>query len=191
MKLSAKVIEQQEEPSNGPDIQALFRAHAPHIHALLLRLLGPGADSEADDQTQEVFLLAHKKLEQFDGRNARAWLTSIAVNMAMKSRRSYWFRRLFFGAGRAATVDARADSPEELLAEREACLQLYAMLDMLPARQRAAFILLDIEGLSTEEAAVALRCSPRTIYNCHSQARRALLANHARGATAKLPEKRR
>jgi RNA polymerase sigma-70 factor (ECF subfamily) len=75
-----------------PDFDAVYAEHFGHV-ARWLRAFGVPA-SEADDVTQEVFLVVRRKLARFDGRHLAAWLYRIAQRTASDHRRRAWFRRL-------------------------------------------------------------------------------------------------
>src|SRR5687768_3117125 len=68
-----------------PSLEKVFRDHAPRIYELALRLLPNRADAE--EATQEVFLLLARKLATFRGQSAfPTWLYRITVTAALKYR---------------------------------------------------------------------------------------------------------
>jgi RNA polymerase sigma-70 factor, ECF subfamily len=130
--------------------------HADRVEGALRRFgLTP---AEADDVAQEVFLRAWRGLPRFEERaRFSTWLYRIAFNEAQRrlSRR---------GPPRAQTDPDRDDvilslpessqlGPEAQTLDREFERTLARALDQLPADWRAAVVLRDIEGLSTEDAA--------------------------------------
>jgi RNA polymerase sigma-70 factor (ECF subfamily) len=67
---------------------ALYRAHAPYLFALSLRLAGGRAD-EAEEIAQEAWVRAVERLETFEGRSAlRTWLAGILIRSAHERRRA-------------------------------------------------------------------------------------------------------
>jgi RNA polymerase sigma-70 factor, ECF subfamily len=137
----------------------LVMMHADRVYGALRRF-GLDAD-EADEVAQEVFVRAWRGLPRFEERaRFSTWLYRIAFNEAQRrlSRRP---------PARAETVadpDDRQDpivslpessrlGPESQTLDREFEQKLMDALDQLPADWRAAVVLRDLEGLSTEEAA--------------------------------------
>jgi RNA polymerase sigma-70 factor (ECF subfamily) len=74
-----------------------------------------------------------------------------------------------------AMADGAAD-PERLAAAREQARRVEAAVDRLPATQRAAFVLRDVEGLDTTAAAATLGVSPLVLRVRLHRAHRALRA---------------
>src|SRR5579884_2279693 len=67
--------------------EELYRAHAGRIYSLAVRMLGNRADAE--DQLQEIFLSAHRKLDSFRGEAALGtWLYRLATNQLLDFVRS-------------------------------------------------------------------------------------------------------
>lgn len=120
--------------------------------------------SAVDDAVQDVFLIAHRKLGEFEGRSSlRTWLFGIARKVARDYRRSRSPE-----ARVAADLDAlpTTDSGPLLLAERaQSARLLQALLDELEEDRREAFILVDLEELSVPEAAEALGVNLNTLYS--------------------------
>jgi RNA polymerase sigma-70 factor (ECF subfamily) len=120
--------------------------------------------SVVDDAVQDVFLVAHRKLAEFEGRSSlRTWLFGITRKVA----RDYRPNRAP-EARDTADPDAlpTADSGPLVLAERaQSARLLQALLDELDEDRRAAFILVDLEELSVPEAADALDVNLNTLYS--------------------------
>jgi RNA polymerase sigma factor (sigma-70 family) len=138
------------------DIDALFRAQAATVARWARRLGGPRV--EADDVVQEVFLQAKRKLVRWEARaKITTWLFRATEKIARRARRRQQLRELWqrtFGAGVEAT--APGGTPLEGLEREETCRRVYAILDRLPEQQRAAVILFELEGMSTQEIAELL-----------------------------------
>src|ERR1700737_1203409 len=67
--------------------EELYRAHSGRLFSLAVRMLGNPADAE--DQLQEIFLSAHRKLESFRGESALGtWLYRLAMNEILDHVRS-------------------------------------------------------------------------------------------------------
>jgi len=135
--------------------EELYRAHAGKLFSVACRLVGNPTDAE--DLLQEIFLVAHRKLESFRGESALGtWLYRLATNHCLDYLRSR--------AGRANQLtDALDDEPgfyqpgSRGLAEQTVTkMDLERALARLPEGCRAAFVLHDIEGLEHREVAEAL-----------------------------------
>jgi RNA polymerase sigma-70 factor (ECF subfamily) len=137
----------------------LFDLHVDTIEKAVHGVLGP--DVEAEDVVQEAFLIALRDIARFRGeqRQLGAWIRGIAVRLALKKIRWRKARRWLSRSGSDALdgLPATAD-PQAAVALRRA----YAVLDTLPASERAAFGLRMIEGLSLPEVAAALGVSLAT-----------------------------
>lgn len=128
-----------------------------------------GNDDEAEDVMQQAYVNAYKQLHQFQGR-ARfgTWLTQIAVNEALaRSRRRGRLEELDAMPEldeRAINVlSSKALTPEEEAMRRELREALENSFDSIPEIYRYVFILREVEGLSTAEAAECLGLSEDTV----------------------------
>jgi RNA polymerase sigma-70 factor, ECF subfamily len=136
----------------------LVLAHADRVYGALRRF---GLDAgEADDVTQEVFLRAWRGLARFEERaRLSTWLYRIAFNEAQRrlSRRepARVEPPLEGEDAISALPEATELGPEALALDHEFEAILERALAELPTDWRAAVVLRDIEGLSTEEAAAA------------------------------------
>jgi RNA polymerase sigma-70 factor (ECF subfamily) len=75
-----------------PNLREVFDEHARYIWRAL-RHLGV-ADADAEDVCQEVFVTAHKKLPEFEGRSSlRTWLYGICLRHASDYRRKAYVRK--------------------------------------------------------------------------------------------------
>jgi RNA polymerase sigma-70 factor (ECF subfamily) len=123
---------------------------------------------DAEDVMQDAFLKAYQKLDQFQGNSKfYTWLVRIAVNeslMRLRKRRS----------GKLVSIDEDietdegsvqrdladwAPDPEQNYSQAELAEILRKTIQGLPPGFRIVFVLRDVEGLSTEEAAETLGLS--------------------------------
>jgi RNA polymerase sigma-70 factor, ECF subfamily len=172
------------------DEAAFGRLVAPYrreLHAHAYRMLGSPADAE--DALQEALLGAWRGLAGFEGRSSlRSWLYTITTNASLKAIRRRPKRVLPIDYAPPADPRERQDepllesvwiepspdehlfveddtaSPEARYEERESVeLAFIAVLQHLPARQRAVLILRDVLGFSAREAAEVLETTPVSI----------------------------
>ncbi len=146
--------------------ETLVGAYSDDVYRVLCRITEN--QDEAADLTQDTFLRAFRSIATFRGEcRLKTWLVRIAINES-RNRFRWWRRRrrevtLSLDAptpGSERPIAERlADgsaSPETRTLAREREYALEAALLELPEKFRQAVILCDVEGLSYEEAAVAL-----------------------------------
>lgn len=175
------------ERARGGDKEA-FRALFVRYHrrAFALALGVVHNQDDALDVVQEAFLKAHRHLASFEGTASfYTWLYRIVTNVAIDHLRKQ---------NRAQTVDyddavahLEEDSPagEEALlpqllggnpvkelARREIREKIEAALARLSPNHRAVLVMREIDGLSYEEMAKAMKCSKGTIMSRLFHARR-------------------
>jgi RNA polymerase sigma-70 factor (ECF subfamily) len=135
--------------------EELYRQHSGRLFSLAVRMLGNPADAE--DQLQEIFLSAHRKLESFRGESALGtWLYRLAMNQLLDYVRSRAARtgQLTDGLDDATLL---ADAGGHRLADRAIeRIDLERALAELPDGCRAAFVLHDVEGLEHKEVSEVL-----------------------------------
>lgn len=145
----------------------LMRRHERLVLATALRLLGNLAD--AQDAAQEVFLKLHRNLAKVEASgNLSGWLYRVTVNVCRDQRRR---KPEAVAADEINELAAPAPDPQQALADAERRRALELSLRRLSPKERAALVLRDLEGLSTEEVAVALGSSEATVRSQISKAR--------------------
>lgn len=154
--------------NNAPDpFSEIFRQHARYMWRALLGLGVRAAD--VDDVCQEVFIVVHRRLPEFDGRALRSWLYAICLRAASEYRRSARVRREV-----SVAEPPDAELPRGTLEDvqmRELWQRLLQGLDRLDEDKRAAFVLYEIEELTVREVADAMGCPLQTAYSRLNAAR--------------------
>jgi RNA polymerase sigma-70 factor (ECF subfamily) len=144
----------------------LLRRYEGKIFRLALHITQNREDAE--DVLQEAFLKAYEHLDQFQGQSKfYTWVVRIAVNQAlMKLRKRKSDRSVSLddeidtGEDRVAReIAAWDENPEERYTREEMNQILTSAIEGLAPIYRAVFVLRDVDGLSTEEAAEALDLS--------------------------------
>jgi RNA polymerase sigma-70 factor (ECF subfamily) len=177
MKVNAGLA-RATEPAPVPAFSDIFRAHGPYLWRALLGLgVRPG---DVDDACQEVFLVVHRRLPEFDGRALRSWLYAICLRVASEYRRSARIRNEVPVAELPET-QAPARQVESVFS-RELGERLLAALDRLDEDKRAAFVLYEIEELALREVADALGCPLQTAYSRLQAAREQVRSSFERRA---------
>jgi RNA polymerase sigma-70 factor (ECF subfamily) len=127
-----------------------------------VRALG-GPDAERDDLVQDVFLIVHRRLHTFDGKNLSGWIYQITRHRVRDFRRLLWFR-LFLGSTQVdATLVSPSEGPETVLNNKQKEQLLMRLLSRLPESQRSAFVLFEIDGYSGEQIADLQNVSLSTV----------------------------
>jgi RNA polymerase sigma-70 factor (ECF subfamily) len=141
----------------------LVEIHSDRVYRALRRF-GLDAD-EAGDVAQEVFLRAWRGLGRFEERSQLStWLYRIAFNEAQRRlsrRRPPPVATGLEGLDPIASIpDTPEHGPDARALDHELAEAVDAALSQLTPDLRAAVILRDLEGLSTEEAAAAAGVRP-------------------------------
>jgi len=149
---------------------AMVDAYSPKLYKLALRMSGDPL--EAEDILQEAFLKAYRGLENFrGGSKLSTWLYRITANEALMRHRKHEFEKV--PIDEPLLLDNGAEIPRELkdwcclpeaeLMSAEAQDTLDIAINSLSPALRAAFVLRDLHGLSTREAADVLQISEAAI----------------------------
>ena len=150
-----------------PAFERLMRQYERLVLVTALRLSGNLAD--AQDVSQEVFLKLYRNLGKMTSEDAVApWLYRVTVNACHDLRRRHGGEEPLEQAGPLASGGA---DPHQALTESERVRALELSLRLLPEKERAALVLRDLEGLSTQEVAWALSSSEATVRSQVSKAR--------------------
>ena len=134
----------------------LLARHRGRLWAVALRTTGDPED--AADALQDAALSAFKAAASFRQDSAvGTWLYRITVNACLDRLRRQAARPTvhYPDADSAIWRQATAD-PVDMAEQRELRLLLEQALALLPVEQRAAVVLVDVQGLPVDEAAVAL-----------------------------------
>lgn len=159
--------------SLSPDIETrqrrvrdLFDQHHDFVWRSVRRL---GIDpSEIDDVVQETFIIAGRKIDEFEGRSSiTTWLFGIAMRVCRTHRRSR-HRRI----RKANAVAQAAEEQFDPYPRADAADLLVRLLDELDDDRRAAFILSDLEGMTAMDIAETFELNVNTVYSRIRSARR-------------------
>ena len=161
------------------DIEAfkqIYRAYAPFVYNVAYRMVE--AREDAEEVTQEVFLIVHQKLNSFLFRSSlKTWVYRITANCAINLLN----KRTREQKGRVEDFDAAlAFTPGEDDARKQAVQQddkhkVTRLLDLLNPDERACTVLRSIEGLSYEEVARSLNVNINTVRTRLKRAREKML----------------
>ena len=142
---------------DGRAFEMLAQRYETSLYRHVLRVTT--GSSDAEDVVQEAFISAWRSIGSFQGGSFRAWLFRIATNRAidlLRARRRRGELPLEPDAddevGWAEPVAPGPDLPE-IASQSEAMALVEDALSALPAEQRAALLLRDVEGFDYAEIA--------------------------------------
>jgi len=149
------------------DFDDVFRTHFSRV-ARTMRSLGV-EPAMVDDATQDVFVILHSKLHEFEGRSTLAtWIYAVTFRVAQNHRRKSRFRAHEPLSG--AEPEPSAD-PAERFAEGQAAEFVQRFCSTLNEAKRDAFALCVIEGRPPPEVAELLGVTLSTLYSRVAAAR--------------------
>ena len=153
----------------------LFLRHKDRLWAVAVRTLADPED--AADALQDAMISAFRRAGSFRGdAQVTTWMHRIVVNACldrMRRRRTHATEALPEEEDRLGAL-AEAGRPDAA-EESERRTDVMAALATLPDEQRAALVLIDMEGYSVEEAAQILDCAPGTVKSRCSRGRARLV----------------
>ncbi|CUR55050.1 RNA polymerase, sigma subunit, ECF family [metagenome] len=157
----------------------LFARHRDRLWAVALRTMGNPDD--AADGLQDGLIAAFRRAGTFRGEaQVTTWLHRVVVNACLDRLRASKVRaaeRLpddleeYAGRGSLATASPQEADPAEAAEADDTRQQVLAALDSLPPEQRAALILVDMEGYPVAEVAEMLDCAVGTVKSRCSRGR--------------------
>jgi RNA polymerase sigma-70 factor (ECF subfamily) len=162
--------------------EEIVRRHRDRLWAVALRTMRE--PEEAADALQDALISAYRAAGSFRGDSAvTTWLHRIVVNACLDRIRRRQVR---------ATVPLPEDGPGEVadlrdrVAERDTAMVIEAALGQLPVEQRAAIVLVDIEGYSVADTATMLNVAEGTVKSrcARGRARLAVLLGQLRNPDA-------
>jgi len=156
----------------------LFTRHRDRLWGVALRTMGNPED--AADALQDGMISAFRRAESFRGEaQVTTWLHRIIVNACLDRLRAQRIRAAdalpddleeYAGRGSLSTADQSPD-PEDAALRAERREAVLAALATLPLDQRAALILVDMEGYPVADVAQMLDCAVGTIKSRCSRGR--------------------
>lgn len=148
-------------PDPAPTLADVYRAEADFVWRLV-RHLGV-EDASRDDIMNEVFLVVHRRLADFDGRTSlRSWLFGIARNVVLHHHRGHARHARRVAAGPQPVPGP--PGPDDYVARREAHDLVARFLATLSDDARLVFTLVDIEGMTIPEISAETGVNLNTLY---------------------------
>jgi RNA polymerase sigma-70 factor (ECF subfamily) len=176
-------------PAHAPPVRVTFdEVYAEYFEMVwrAARRLGT-PEASLDDVTQDVFLVLHRRLPDFDEVRAslRSWIYGVVVRVVRDHRRT--FRRkdarcvpLATDARSEAPIPSSDPPPSEVAERNEAFALLCAVLDELDDDKRELLVLSELEEMTVPEIARVLGANVQTVYSRLRAARKAFDQAYAR-----------
>jgi RNA polymerase sigma-70 factor, ECF subfamily len=162
---------------DGDAFGLLVAHHRDRLWAVAVRTLGDR--EEAADALQDALLSAYRSAASYRGEaRVTTWLHRVVVNACLdRLRRRRARPSVPLPTGRDEPASARDE-----LAERETALDVAQALAALPDDQRAALVLVDLQGMPVEQAARVLGVPAGTVKSrcSRGRARLAVALGHLR-----------
>ena len=154
-------------------LSGVYREHRERVFHTCLRFAA-GDRAWAMDRMQDAFVMLARDLEKLADRDdPGGWLYRAAINVCLMSLR----RGRVWGRIEKVLRDAGAGfgaRPDRTLGAKRDLTQLERALAELPPKQRAVFVLVEVEGRSQKEAAELMELSKGQLSKLHTRALEAL-----------------
>ncbi len=165
----------------------LVKRHQGGVRRLAARILLD--EEEARDIAQLAFIKAWENLSRYDPSWCfSTWLYRIAANLAIDALRARGSRDRTHQTHLRLVGEDEAPKAPQLLQEKEVESIFRQLAQALPPAQRQAFVLREVEGLSTSEVARIMGCTETTVRNHVFAARATLRRELARRFPEYLPK---
>lgn len=159
-------VEQEDSVDAPPTFDQAYRECFAFVWRTAKRMGVP--EEYLDDVCQEVFVVVHRKLEEFEGRaRLKTWIYRIVVNVVRNQRRAH-VRKSVHAHSRGEVLDPEElggdqPGPELLATRRQATEAAREILMGMSEKKRMAFVLVDLEGMSLKEASESTGESLHTV----------------------------
>ncbi len=168
------IIEASE--GNTDAFESIYKAHSDFVYNVAYRTVNN--IDEAQEVTQEVFLVIYCKLKSFKFKSSlRTWIYRIAVNMAIDyARKKSREQEHTILCEDINKLTKAVDFVDEKIEREQKEKNISTLLEALSPNQRVCIILRSIEGLRYQEIAKSLNININTVRSRLKRAREKLIA---------------
>ncbi|SAI25528.1 RNA polymerase sigma factor [Bordetella ansorpii] len=161
-------------PQDDRLLRDLIHEHSGRLQRFIIKHIGN--TSEAEDLAQQAFVEAARSYQTFRGESQLStWLYGIALNLVRNYLSRAPERRYdFVGEDSLATHAASESTPEQALEQAQTVRLMQEALDELPENMRGILLMIGLDNMSYEDAAVLLTVPIGTVRSRLSRARTAL-----------------
>jgi RNA polymerase sigma-70 factor (ECF subfamily) len=164
---------QQAQQGDDLAFSYLVEAYQRPVYNLCYRMMGNANDAE--DAAQETFIRAYKALERYDpSRKFSTWLLSIASNYCIDQHRRRKLPTFSVDALDSPIIPDEGLSVEAQMLQDERQVQVTALLETLPPKDKAAIVMRYWYDYSYEEIAESLSLTVSAVKSRLHRARKDL-----------------
>jgi RNA polymerase sigma-70 factor (ECF subfamily) len=176
-------VKERRVPATN-DAEAAFTRHVlPEVDVLYRVAMSITRNrADAEDLVQDTMLRAYRSIERFDGRHPRAWLLTIMRNAQInrvRRRRPTLLEDPDAHADRNPALADQSAGPEQVAMDRRFDAVVEAAYLALPDPFREVVDLVDLAGLSYDEAAAVLEVPTGTVMSRLHRGRKRIRASLA------------
>lgn len=162
-----------------PAVAELYAEFGTFVWRNLRRLGIP--ETHVEDAVQDVFLVIHRRLPEFEGRSSlRTWIFGIVMRVAAREREHLRSRAQRFAPVPNDTLEALAEAtgkdPFDRLVQQRAADLIELVLGELEEDQRNMLVMVELEEMPVVEVAQVLEINVNSAYTRLRLARRVLEA---------------
>ncbi len=140
---------------------AVYEAHFDFVWRSVRRL--GLSEAAADDAVQDVFVVVHRRLGDFEGRSSvKTWLFGIALRVVRTQRRRAKRKPT---EALPDTLTSQRPGPQALSERRQGLLILDQILDQMDDDKREVFVMAEMEQLTAPEIASVTSTNLNTVYS--------------------------
>lgn len=170
----AVLVQEYQRTADPVHFSTLVERHRGSVFRLILSILGPGHEGEAEELAQDVFVKVYQRLDQFRGEaKFQSWLFRIAYNAALDHR-----SRLSFRATRQSEEvlvmtpsESRESNPLQVTVDADQKSAIHQAISRLPALYRSVLHLHYWMGMTVPEVSQTLSVPEGTVKSYMYRAR--------------------
>jgi RNA polymerase sigma-70 factor (ECF subfamily) len=148
----------------------LYDGHFEFVRRVAFQLGTPS--SELDDVVQDVFVIAFRRLEQFETGRFTTWLYRICANIVSARHRHRRVRRTLAAWLPWAVQPSSAEAPGRDLERTRTDQAVQRVLERMSPKKREVLVLFELEGLAARDIAERVGCAEATVFTRLHHARR-------------------
>ena len=164
---------------NQFDLNVLYQTHKLLVYNVALNYVQNVEDAE--EITQDVFVKVYQSIETFKSNSSlKTWIYRITINQSLDFIKQKNSIKRFFMFGRKSENEyeyqnsSDFEHPGIVMENQEDAKVLFATINTLPEKQKTAFILSKVDGLSNPEVAEIMEMSISAIESLVFRAKSAL-----------------
>jgi RNA polymerase sigma-70 factor (ECF subfamily) len=167
-------------PNDLPTFQQIYEQFKNKVFNTVISYLRNAEDAE--EVTQDVFIEIYRSLPSFEGKSSLStWIYRISINKSLdfiksrnRKKRFAFLTNLFDESGNVKHDAPDFYHPGVQLEHKEKSAVLFKALGSIPEKQKTAFILSKIEGLSYAEIAEVMETSNSSVESLLFRAKQSL-----------------